>query len=248
MRRNLRAFYRLLGERSPRGVLVKRDGLVAAIVPSFPDQSFFNSVVYDDTEALKDCRDELETLYRETGVRSWRVWVPAIDDDAADVGDWLQGTRHQLSASPRAMTLDLVDAVLDLSDERASERITDLAAVASLNEQAYGVSSGEFADALSALAADSVRIYLARENGQPAACVLTLDEEDDCGIYAVATRPPSRGRGLASALMRRALTDARDRGCRTSSLQSSPSGYPVYARLGYRDVCAIDVWEHGALR
>jgi hypothetical protein len=44
--------------------------------------------------------------------------------------------------------------------------------------------------------------------------------------------------------MRPALTDARDRGCRSSSLQSSESGFSVYADLGYRDLCAIRVWEH----
>jgi hypothetical protein len=43
--------------------------------------------------------------------------------------------------------------------------------------------------------------------------------------------------------MRHALTDARDRGCTTSSLQSSKIGLSVYSHLGYRDVCAIDTWE-----
>jgi ribosomal protein S18 acetylase RimI-like enzyme len=97
---------------------------------------------------------------------------------------------------------------------------------------------------LTALTGDSVTLYLARERREAAACVVAIDEDDDCGIYAVATRPPSRRRGLASALMRRALTDARRRGCRTSSLQASQSGFGVYESLGYRDVCAIHVWEH----
>jgi hypothetical protein len=44
--------------------------------------------------------------------------------------------------------------------------------------------------------------------------------------------------------MRRALLDARHRDCKSSSLQSSKSGFRVYERLGYRDVSAIDTWGH----
>ena len=237
----MRAFYRLLGKRSPGGVSVEREGLVAAIVPSCPNQSIVNAVVYDDALALKAGREQLQTAYRRAGVRSWRVWVPEAD---SDVGRWLQGCGHVLSASPRAMTLDLADAVFDISDELDWDQTSDRVMVASLNEQAYGLSAGEFSRALTALEGDAVRIYLARDHGQAASCVVAIDEGDDCGIYAVATRPPARGRGLASALMRRALDDARHRGCRTSSLQSSKSGFSVYKRLGYRDVCAIEVWEH----
>ncbi len=236
----MRAFYRLLGEHSPGGGLVERKGLLAAIVPSCPNQSVVNAVVYEDALALKECRDGLEAAYVRAGVRSWRVWVP--EGDRA-VGEWLEQSGHRLSGGPRAMTLDLVAAEFDVSDELDWERTNDVATLASLNEQAYGVPTGEFAQALTALAGDSVWLYFAREHGDAAACVAAIDAEGDCGIYSVATRPASRGRGLASALMRQVLSDARRRGCKTSSLQSSKSGLPVYKRLGYRDVCAIEAWE-----
>ncbi len=233
------AFYRLLGERSPGGAVIEREGLVAAIVPSCPNQSVVNAVVYDQAGALKASRDELEAAYGRAGVRSWRVWVPEGD---REVGEWLQKSGHRVSGSPRAMTLNLVDADLDVP-ELDWEPTGDVAALAALNEQAYGLPAGEFAQALRALAGESVALYLAREHGEAAACVAAVDEGGDCGIYCVATRPASRGRGLASALMRQALLDARRRGCKSSSLQSSKLGFPVYERLGYRDVCAIDTWE-----
>lgn len=141
------------------------------------------------------------------------------------------------------MTLDLVGADFDVSDALDWERTEDVGALAALNEQAYGLPAGEFAQVLTALAGNSVRLYVAREGEEAAACVAAIDEDSDCGIYAVATRPASRGRGLAVGLMRRALLDARRRGCTSSSLQSSKSGFPVYERLGYRDVCGIDNWE-----
>jgi GNAT superfamily N-acetyltransferase len=238
----MRAFYRLLGEGSPRGAVVEREGLLAAIVPSCPNQSVVNAVVYEQAAALRASRDELEAAYGRAGVRSWRVWVPEGD---RSVGEWLERSGHWLSGSSRAMTLDLVDADFDLPDELDWERTGDVGALAALNEHAYDLPAGEFAQVLTALAGDSVALYLAREHGEPAACVAAIDADGDCGIYCVATRPASRGRGLASGLMRRALMDAHGRGCTSSSLQSSKSGFPVYQRLGYRDVCAIDTWERG---
>jgi GNAT superfamily N-acetyltransferase len=240
MRGNMRAFYRLLGERSPGGTLVERDGVLGAIVPSCPNQSVVNGVVYEDVAALKAMRNELEAAYRRAGVRCWRVWVPEGD---SSLGEWLRESGHRFSASPRAMTLDLTDAELDVSDELDWERTGDVCAIAALNEQAYGLPAGEFAQALTALAGGSVELYLARERGEAAACVAAVEEDGDCGIYCVATRPASRGRGLATGLMRPALTAARQRGCRSSSLQSSKSGLGVYQQLGYRDVCAIGTWE-----
>jgi GNAT superfamily N-acetyltransferase len=240
MRRNMRAFYRLLGTRSPGGALIERDGLVAAIVPSCPDQSIVNGVVYEAPAAIEACRDELEAAYGRAGVRRWRVWVPEAD---REIGDWLKQCGHRLSGSPRAMKCELGDVDVDVADGLDWDVTADVASVARLNEDAYGLPPGEFADALTALTGDAVRVYLAREHGEAAACVVAIDEDADCGMYAVATRPASRRRGLASTLMRRALIDARDRGCTTSTLQSSQAGAGVYARLGYQDLGGFGTWE-----
>lgn len=240
MRRNMEAFYRLLGRRSPGGVAVERDGLLAAIVPSCPNQSVVNAVVYEDDETVRAAHEELRELYQEAGVSAWRVWVPERD---RALGEWLEESGHRLAGSPRAMLMDLEKIALDRADGADWERTEDAGVVAALNEEAYGLPAGEFAQALEALAEGRAYLYVARERGQPAACLAALDARGDCGVYAVATRPSSRGRGLASVLMRHALADARDRGCTTSSLQSSKIGFSVYSHLGYRDVCAVDTWE-----
>ena len=80
--------------------------------------------------------------------------------------------------------------------------------------------------------------------GTPAACLGVLDEADDCGVYFVATASSAQRQGLASALLREALLEARERGCGTSSLQATAAGRAVYARLGHRDICALEMWEH----
>jgi hypothetical protein len=104
MRANMRAFYRLMGERSRDGSVLERDGLLAAIVPSSPNRSIVNAVVYEEVEALEAGGEELRAAYARAGVRAWTVWVPEADRAAAKL---LEGWGHRLDARPRAMTLDL---------------------------------------------------------------------------------------------------------------------------------------------
>jgi GNAT superfamily N-acetyltransferase len=241
MRANMRAFYRLLGQRSRGGEVVERQGLVAAIVPACPDRSIVNAIVYERPEELVAARGELARMYERAGVRAWTAWVPEADRAAAEL---LGRAGHRLDGSPRAMTLELAGVELAAAGDVEWERTTDVRAVAAINEAAYGLPPGEFTPAISAFADDPALLYLARAGGRPAACLAALDHESDCGIYLVATLPRARGRGLASALLRAALAEARERGCATSSLQATAAGFPIYQRFGYLDRCAIEMWEH----
>jgi GNAT superfamily N-acetyltransferase len=240
MRANMRAFYRLLGERSPGGAVLERDGLLAAIVPACPNRSIVNAVVYDGVKALAANGEGLRAAYGRAGVHAWTVWVPEADGAAARL---LEQWGHRLDAKPRGMTLELTGVDFDGAAELDWERTTDTGVVAAINEEAYGLPAGELASATTGVAGDPLGLYLARLDGASAACVATLDEKGDCGIYLVATARAAQRRGLASALMRQALLDARDRGCTTSSLQATKAGFPVYRRLGYQDVGAIEMWE-----
>ncbi len=240
MRQNMRAFYRLLGERSPGGTVVQSEGLLAAVVPSCPRQSVVNGVVYEHPDEVRDTHRKLVATYAAARVDAWRVWVPETDRALAQ---WLEQAGHKLAGRPRAMTLDLDGAELEADRELDWEQGTDAASLASLNEEAYGLPAGEFAAVTEALAAGAA-FYFARDRGEPAACLATIGQDGDCGIYCVATRTGSRRQGLASALLCHALLDAQARGCTTSSLQSSLMGFSVYERLGYRDRGAVEVWEH----
>ena len=52
-----------------------------------------------------------------------------------------------------------------------------------------------------------------------------------------------RGRRLASRLLTAALLEARERGMKTSSLQASALGSPIYERLGYRTYFRFHIME-----
>ena len=117
----------------------------------------------------------------------------------------------------------------------------DVAGITRINDAAYGW-AGEFARGFTRRRRN-LRLYGARLGGEDVACAAWLRVGDDCAVYFVASLPEARGRGLATDLMIRMLTDALAEGCTTTTLQASKAGYPIYRRLGYRDLGALEMWE-----
>jgi GNAT superfamily N-acetyltransferase len=236
---SLRAFYRLLAGASRDGRLYERDGITAALVPATPERSVCNGVVFDDAASLERALEPLASRFEDAGVRAWTVWVPAHDRDAAAL---LERHGHRLDASPAAMAIELAEFSSPPAPGLDLDPDPDLAEIGRLNDAAYGYED-QFTRALELLKRDSAYVYIARLDGEPAACTIALDHDRDCLIGLVATLPAARGRGLASALVTSALLDARTRGCETSSLQATRMGQPVYERIGYRDLGPIEMWE-----
>jgi GNAT superfamily N-acetyltransferase len=166
------------------------------------------------------------------------VWVPAHDRKAAAA---LEAAGHVVDAEPTAMALEL-EALKGSAARMEIDLDGSMIEVARLNDHAYGYDHG-FERALAQSPDHAGHVYLARVDGRAVSCVVAADSGDDCGIFFVATREEARGRGLATALMIRALEDARERGCGTSTLQATQAGRPIYERLGYRDLGPIQMWE-----
>jgi GNAT superfamily N-acetyltransferase len=220
--------------------LLRRPGVVAAISPRTPDRSLFNSVAYERPAALADAVDDLRSAYRGAGVRAWTVWTPAADRHSARL---LERRGHRLDGEPRSMLADLgsipgPDRTLDYT------RGLSWRELCRVNEVAYDVAADEFARGMGTRPPAGARAYGARHEGWLASVLATILHERDCGVYWVATLPEARGNRLASGLLHRALLDAREAGCETSTLQSSAMGRSVYARLGYEDLGALQMWEH----
>src|SRR5262249_3120161 len=64
---------------------------------------------------------------------------------------------------------------------------------------------------------------------------LRVRHRSTLGIYAVATPPPFRRRGVSATPPARAIRDGRARGCATVTLQAAVGSYAegLYARLGF---------------
>jgi GNAT superfamily N-acetyltransferase len=112
-----------------------------------------------------------------------------------------------------------------------------------VNDLAYGNFDGRLERTLAPLPAGILRAYRADLADEPAAVALALHHGEDCGVSFVATVPKARRRGLASRVMRQALTVAAEHGCTTTTLQATEVGERLYERLGYRRLCSMQLWE-----
>lgn len=237
MHANLREFCRLMGTASPGARALELPGVVGCLVPATPHRSLFNSVAYDSAEQLERALPELAALYAEAGIRAWSVWVPEADTRTSAL---LAERGHTLDAAPAVMCMELSD----LQEPRPTDLDLDTeprtATLAQLNDAAYGTAP-DMERAVQSL--PGVPLYVARVDGRPVSCLGMHDLDGDCCVLYVATVPAARGRGLARKLLTYALHDARDRGATTTSLQATKMGYPVYARLGYRDLGRLQMWE-----
>jgi GNAT superfamily N-acetyltransferase len=242
-RRSLARFLRLLVAGAPDSRLFERRGVAAAIVPSVPQRSIVNSVTYSDAAALGDALEDVAHAYEQAGVVAWTVWAPQDDEAAAEV---LAAAGNTLDGRPAAMSLELADfEVPDLGDLDWDSQASG-AEICKLNDQAYDWSELEGTTrALRDLkAGPTTHLYRARVDGRTASVAVVIDTDDEASFVLVATDPELRGRGLSTRLMGAALGEARDRGMRTSSLQASAAGEPVYRRLGYQSFGRLHMWEH----
>jgi ribosomal protein S18 acetylase RimI-like enzyme len=237
---SLRSSAGLIGLGRQANTTFELDELSAAIAPATPDRSIMNSVAYERTDALEGALTDLAHAYAEEGIRAWTVWTPERDTRAAGV---LEAAGHKLDAAPRAMAIELADLGA-APPEPSWSPDWDLEAAGLVNDRAWGDADGTWASVLGELPEDAGHLYLVRgDAGEPQSMVLMHDHDDDCVFWFAATVPDARGRGHVSGLLHRALSDARKRGCRTSTTQASPMGAPIYARLGYRDLGALYLYE-----
>ncbi|TFH20819.1 MAG: hypothetical protein E4H03_11605 [Myxococcales bacterium] len=79
----------------------------------------------------------------------------------------------------------------------------------------------------------NVRFYLGRIDGQACCTSLVIATGGVAGIYWVATLDEQCGKGLGEEMTWAAVLGGRELGCGIANLQSSRSGYSVYARMGF---------------
>jgi len=85
-----------------------------------------------------------------------------------------------------------------------------------------------------------IRNYLGYLNGKPVSTSTLFNGGGAAGIWAVATLPEARGKGIGAAVTLKSLQDAREMGYRIGVLQSSEMGFNIYKRLGFKHLCQIE--------
>lgn len=229
------AFQRLIGVHAPGAELLNTDRFVASSVPGVPS-SLINAATPIDREALAPHLDEIEGFY--AAIPKWGAWIdPGATEDVAP----LVRRGLVLDSSPVLMAAEL-DAIGEQGDAARVERVK-MHDVGAVNDAAYGYPKPVIAPTLAAFSADGLHAYGIRIGQELASVALLIDADTDSFVTMVATVPHRRGRRLASTLLRHALREAMERGQRTTSLQASKLGQGIYARLGYRPLGEVHLYE-----
>lgn len=209
--------------RGAGGASVRRlPGVAAAVFPAGPERSVYNNAVLERAEAI----DAMRAAYAEAGVERFAAWVHEGD---SVVRVAIERRGFTVVEATRAMGMPLAGVVPpagEIEVRRAGWdeylRVADLPA---------GLLTGTDPDAF--------RVVVGHLDGEAVAAGISFDHGGDCGIYNVVTREHARRRGIGTAVTAALVRDARERGCETASLQSTPVAEGVYAAVGFRDLGRI---------
>jgi ribosomal protein S18 acetylase RimI-like enzyme len=208
-------------------------GVAVACFPDAPEAAVYNNGVLAQklsTTAAAAAIGAMERAYAASGVTRFAAWVHESD---AVVRAELEGRGYHVDEWTLAMGAELTDLRVPEGSDSALMAVPVTRHFEVLGRQGAptGLNVGVDPTGFAAL--------VATVDGEDVATALAFDSDGDCGIYNVGTDEAFRRRGLGTALMTRALADARIRGCRTVTLQSSPMAVSMYAALGFRDLGRI---------
>ena len=96
-----------------------------------------------------------------------------------------------------------------------------------------------------ALRLPGFRAYVGFADGEPVTTAVGSTIGHYVGVFDVATPERHRGRGYGRAVTARAMLDGFGSGAAHAYLQSSPMGFRIYERLGFRTLEVWSVWVSG---
>jgi GNAT superfamily N-acetyltransferase len=228
-------FQRLIGRHAAGPAPLEHHEYVASAVPDVV-ASLINAAVPRDGASLAPHLDDIARFYAK--VPKWGAWIdPSNTEDAAALAD--RGL--VLDSLPVLMAAEL-DAI-EPPENEVAVRTVSMHELGAVNDVAYENRPGTIADAIGRFPADEIHAYGIRENGELASVALLIYVGTDAFVTMVATVPHHRGKHLASNLLAHALHDARQREMTTTSLQASRLGQGIYARLGYRPLGEVHLYE-----
>lgn len=172
------------------------------------------------------------------------TWSINPDDKPDDLA-----SRLEKAGLNRDETRSMAIGIKDLRMPRCPEGFTievpksvkEVDAWARLMLDAYGMPSGYTTPIVKLMHRASQRddflLYTGLLDGLPVATAMIFLNYGVAGVYCIATDPTVRGRGIGSYITAAPLLDAKDMGYEVSILHATRMGYPVYERLGYKEIC-----------
>jgi len=215
----------------------------------------FNSVLHaqfapDDADAAID---NLVSRYRSRNVPM--LWWTGPATRPSDLGTRLEAHGLTRDEDGRGMAVDLQSLPEELPEPSGlvieqvgdSDTLRKWCDAATLGYGMPGFCGDGLFDCFGGLGLGQqlpLRHYIGWLDGEPVATSSLFLSEGVAGIWDVATVPDRRCRGCGSAMMSRAMREARALGYHVGVLVASSLGAGVYARLGFQDRCDIGqyVW------
>jgi ribosomal protein S18 acetylase RimI-like enzyme len=196
------------------------------IFPAAPESGVYNNALLPrglDAERAREVVAAVEAAYRDAGIASYAIWAHESEGEAVAV---LEAGGLLFDSSTRAMAMSLEGIALP----RRAIELVDLA------WDAYVERFLEVPGLLRGASPEEFHLRVARLDGREVGAVIAWDHEGDRGIFNLGTLPDARRRGVGTALTALLLHEARELGCATASLQSTPIAEGVYAALGFADL------------
>ena len=219
----------------------------------------FNAVlrtVAGSPQALRRVADPILDLFLSQKLPFfWAAWPPG---GAPGLAGYLSATglpflRYNMPAMARRLD-DLPDVMLpdgvDIARVQTAQDQTDWLEVHMAGFEEPEAARPDFGQYLASSLAEprsDLAHFVARWRGEPCAISTLLAAPLATGIYHVTTLPAYRGRGLGKALTLAAMQSARRAGYADAILFATPSGYPLYQRLGFETVATAELfgWQGG---
>ncbi|MBS1832060.1 MAG: GNAT family N-acetyltransferase [Acidobacteria bacterium] len=259
--RNLRQMMQFFALARPNAAIEFRDGL--QLVSSGLDFSPFNSAmltepIEDLTGTVLTSRLDIAAHFFAARRERWSFWLcrdllpPVV---LRRVGGFLLARGLRPTSEPPGMFLDTPLAppsrplpVHELDIERVRDTRTrlDFSATTACNFDLPMSICREIYQAERSWSG-SMHGWVAYWNGQPVATCAAVPTSDCIGLYTIGTVPMFRHKGYAEILMRHVLKEfSAETGITPSILQSTPAGYPMYHKMGYRQATQFSIYlsEH----
>lgn len=177
--------------------------------------------------------------------RGFSVWVRVDQPEDEDLAAAAEANGFQAVFEMPEMVLrgvglapQPVPAGAELRKLRAESEAPDFWAVAKEAYATNGFPPEVFAGYTNhaGLLAENVAAFTAYLDGEPVSIAMTIASDEVAGIYWVGSRESARGLGLGRAVTVAATNAGFALGAKIASLQASPMGRPIYAKLGYETV------------
>lgn len=217
---------------------------------------YMNSVVRTRLNPETDIDKCIETVLTQARKRSVPLgWFLLPGTEPTDMASKLEAHGFKYDGDQAGMAVDLL-TLPDSAPTRENPKIVEVLDMPTLETwittwgDSYNVNEAKrqsFFTFRASMGLDvkfRYRSYLAYLDGYPVATSELFLGAGVASVVWVGTIPSARRQGLGSAITLAPLLEARRLGYRIGALTASPMGFPVYLKLGFKELCRIPgyVW------